>query len=288
MAFGLLTTDSKEVSSSTAGTSTGSYLIPTTLFGELIRAMRKNLVLSGLAAKRIGPDSIPGSSIYITTQTPETIVVNRVEQGGEIPLDHEDYSGFNLRPIKYGVRIGITKEQIEDSAWDVMGLNVETAGYEFADNEESLIVAQLDAASTEASHNVANSNATLPVSDITAAMQNLEADNHIPSHLIIGVEVANDIRNIDSFHEADKSGGVSPQDRLIGTIYGMKVIVTNNVSSVLAYVIDARYSFIIAEKRPVTMQRYSDYSRDVEYGVVTQRIAVRYLRENATSEITTT
>ncbi len=116
----LLTTDSKSSTSATAGSSTGSYLIPRTLFGELQMAVRKRLVLRALAAKVIGPGSIPGSSIDIPLQTRDTMVVQRVTEGAVIPLDAESYSGFNLKPYKYGVRIMITREMQEDSMFDVM------------------------------------------------------------------------------------------------------------------------------------------------------------------------
>jgi hypothetical protein len=162
------------------------------------------------------------------------------------------------------------------------------AGYEFVDNEEALIVSQLDAASTAASHNVANSNATLPISDITAAMQNLEVDNYNPTHMVCGAEIANDLRNIDTFVEADKAGINDPSKRLIGRIFGMNVIVSNNVSAKLAYVIDANHAFVIAEKRPLTIERYTDYARDTGFVVFTQRLAVSAWRNNAVSEITTT
>jgi len=193
-------TDGKDSSASTAGSSTGSYLIPRTLYGELIRAVRKKLVLRALAARVIGPGSIPGSSIDIPLQTRDSMEVQRVGEGAVIPLDAETYSGFNMRPNKYGVRIMISREMEEDSLFDVMGLNVETAGYELADNEESLIIDTLDTGSgISDSTRVANSNATLPISDITAAMQGVEEENYNCTHMIVGVEVANDLRNIDTF-----------------------------------------------------------------------------------------
>ena len=68
----------------------------------------------------------------------------------------------------------------------------------------------------------------------------------------------------------------------------MNVIVSNNVTATLAYVIDRSQAFVIAEKRPVTIERYSDVARDTGFMAVTQRIAISYLRAAATSEITTT
>ena len=88
--------------------------------------------------------------------------------------------------------------------------------------------------------------------------------------------------------EADKSGVMNPTQRLIGTIFGMKVIVSNNVTSTLAYIIDAKHAFIIADKRPLTIERYSDVARDSQFVVITQRFATAWLRSEATSEITTT
>ena len=57
----LLMTDSADSTSTTAGSSTGSYLIPRTLYSQLMMAVRKKLVLRALAAMVIGPASIPGS-----------------------------------------------------------------------------------------------------------------------------------------------------------------------------------------------------------------------------------
>jgi len=286
MPTGLLSTDGKNSTSSTEGSSTGSYLIPRTLYNTLISAVRKKLVLRSLAAKVIGPRSIPGSSIDIPLQTSDSMGVFEVSEGAEIPMDVESYSSINLKPVKYGVRIAITSEMEEDSLFDVMAMNVETAGYQLADNEEALIVAQLDAASSAASNDVSGG-ASLTQANITTAMQKLEGSNYTPSHFVIGAEVANDIRNLDIFTRADASGVTDPSQRLIGKIFGMKVIVSNNVSAKLGYVLDANQSFIIAEKRPVTIQRYKDYARDTNFAVATQRVKVRYLRSGAVSEITT-
>tara|TARA_Y100000310_G_C20698489_1_gene827458 strand:- start:878 stop:1753 length:876 start_codon:yes stop_codon:yes gene_type:complete len=285
----LLSTDSKQSGAATDGSSTGNLLIPRTLFSELITANRKKLMLRALAAKVIGPGSIPGSSIDIPLQTKDTMEVHRVTEGAVVPLDVESYTDFNMKPIKYGVRIMITKEMQEDSLFDVMSLNVATAGYELADNEETLILATWDTGTGQSTGTrVANSNATLPISDITAAMQGIEEENFSATHMIVGVEVANDLRNIDTFVEADKAGISDPSQRLIGKIFGMKVMVSNNVTAAYAYIIDANHAFLIAEKRPITIERYFDAARDTNFAVATQRFVTRYLRAGAIARIITT
>jgi len=283
-----LTTDGADFASSTAGTSTASYTIPRTLYGTLLEAVRKKLVLRQFAAKIVPPSSIPGSTITFAEQEADSMEVERVEPGEEIPLDAEAYSGFSITPIKYGVLVRMDREAREDSNFSLMEINMQTAGYELADNEESLIVAQLDAADTAASHSVSNSNATLPVTDITEAMQNLEADNYDPDVMLCGVEVANDLRNLDIFTAANMSGVNNPSNKLIGRIFGMAVVVSNNVTSTLAYIFDSRYAFIIVDKRPITMESFFEAKRDSDFVAVTQRLGVRYWRDDAVSEITTT
>ena len=288
----ILTTDGKDFASSTAGSSTTSYLVPRKLLGEVMGAVRKNLILRGLAARIFGPGAIPGRTLVLPLQAEFTaynhLPVDRVEEFGEVPLGQSEFTSKTLTPVKYGARIGVSKEMQEDGIIDLLSYHAELAGYEFADNEEALIVTALDAAATASSNLVANSNATLPITDITQAMQQLVSKNYRCTHMIVGAEVANDLRNIDTFTEADKSGVNNPSKLLIGTIFNMKVLVSNNVSVKLAYIIDASHAFVIAEKRPLTIERYSDYARDTGFVVIIQRIAVEYLRAGATSEITTT
>jgi HK97 family phage major capsid protein len=286
--FGILTTDGKDFADSTAGSSGGSQLIPRTLFSELIDDVKKNLIMRALASRVIGPSSIPGSSIVLTLQEKDTMTVDRINQGGEILMDVENYSTITVEPRKYGVRIGITKEMIEDSQWDVMSMNIKTAAYELADNEDALVITELDTASglTDGTR-VANSNATLPLTDVTAAMQGLEEEYFTPTDMVVGVEVANDIRNIDEFNSKDY-GDNSIAKRLVGRVWGMNVIVSHNVTAQYAYVIDRDHAFVIVEKRPVTIERYFDAARDSNFAVVTQRVAASYLRPGAVARIVTT
>jgi HK97 family phage major capsid protein len=274
---------------STGSTSTGSkVLAPTMVYKTIMEAVRKGLVFRNLAATIIPPAQIPGSAIKVSLQDVDSITVHAVAEGAEIPYDHESYTQRTLTPVKYGVNVGITREMIEDSQFAVALLNAGSAGYALADKEDSLVVSELSSASTAAGHDVANGNATLPITDITEAIQNLENDGYTATHMVIGVEIANDIRNLDTFTEADKSGINDPGRSLIGTIFGMNVVVSRNVSAKLAYVIDANKAFAIAEKRPVTLENYDDHSRDMRHVVVTMRIAAGYLFAESVSEITTT
>lgn len=288
MPTGLLYTDSKDAFSSTAGSSTGSYLVPRTLYSKLIEDVKKKLVLRALAAIVIGPNDFKGSTIVLPMQTKDSMTVNRVAEGAEIPMDIEEYSSKSVTPSKYGVRIGISKELIEDGNFAVMALQMKTAAFELADNEESLIIAELDSGSGQTGGTqVANSNATLPLTDVTAAIQGLEEEYHTPTDFVVGVEVANDMRNIKEFNSKDY-GNNSINKPMIGKLWGMNVIVSHNVSAKYGYVLDRGHAFAIVEKRPVTIERYFDGVRDMSYAAVTQRVAAQYLRPGAIARIVTT
>jgi len=284
----ILSSDGKTSTSTTAGSSTGSYTIPRTLFSRLLKQNRTKLVLRALAAIIVGPSGVPGSSVDMTIQLRDTMGVYRLGPGSEIPFDAEKYSGFNVKPIKYGVRVDIPKEFEEDSNWGMLQLNTDTAAYQIADNEESLIISTLDTGSGETGGTrVANSNASLGPSDIIAGFKGIREENYNPTHLLIGAECESDLYLVDTFIEADKIGISDPSKRLIGKIYGMKVIMSNNISAKYAYVLDKQHAFMLVEKRPVTIEKYKAPERDSRGFVATQRIAARYIHPGAISRIIT-
>jgi len=274
---------------------TEPHLLPSTLYGTLIAAVRKNLIATNLLAYRFGPSSIKGSSIDVVTEDRDSAAVHTISEGQEVPIDLMETSTFNMKPVKYGYRPLITKEMQEDGQWDMIQKNIELAGYKMADKLDSLILAEIETAAalttddngaTRSANTVSGSTA-LTIKNITDAMALLEADNYLPTDLIIHPNVANDIRNIDTFVEADKSGVMNPTKRLIGTIFGMRVWVSNNVTSNYAYVIDKNHALALAEKRPITIERYDDVTRDLSGVVITARWKARYLRPDANAYITT-
>ena len=134
--------------------------------------------------------------------------------------------------------------------------------------------------------------AAVTIANVTRAMQYLEDADYDPSDFIVGTEVLNDLRNIDTFVEADKAGNTEMMSTgFKGVIYGMNVIrVSTNagMTTTSAYVIDRRFAYVIAEKRPITIENFNLPSNDMSATVVTQRIAVRHLRANAIAKITST
>lgn len=274
----------KELLTTARGTE-GSLLIPR-LITPLVNSVDRKRLPRELAKQYFGPESIPGSSIDINLVDEDTSSVTRVAEGAPIPIFVSSYSNTNVKPAKYGGRPQITKEMLEDSLHDLMANEMEQTGRQLADNENTLVITALDGAA-----NTVSGGAAITIANITRARQYLHDNDYQATDLIIGPEVENDLMNIDTFVEADKTGGAAtPSTNLIGTIFGMRVWVVSpnaGITSTSAYVIDRSQAYVIAEKRPLTVENYDDKTHDVSGIVVTQRIAVSAIRTKAIAKITT-
>ena len=241
--------------------------ILTNIYGTIIDAMKTKLIGTQLIGLRIPPASCPGGSMNIVCQTKDSTVVHKVAEGAEIPVSVEDTFSFSVTPEKYGMRPLITYEMQEDSQFAVMERNLREAGYRMADKLDTLILANLDSAGA-----TTTGSGAITVSNINESIYDLESNDFTASDFVIGAEIAQDLRNIDTFVEANKVGVSDPTKRLIGTIYGMKVWQSNNVSNAAyAYVIDKEHAMYLLEKRPVTVERYKDVTRQLDGIAVSAR-----------------
>ncbi len=94
------------------------------------------------------------------------------------------------------------------------------------------------------------------------------------------------MRQIAEFVHADKAGVTNISESLIGTIFGMKVWVSRNINnSAYAYGIDRDWALMLGEKRPITIEKYDDVTKDLSGLVFTARWKARYLQPGACSHI---
>jgi len=265
-----------------------SELIESEIYAVLIKAVKEVLVGTQVLAKRVGPESIPGASIDIDLETKDSMTVEEIAEGAEFRKSHAAAETFNLKPVKYGLDIQITKEMMEDAKFAMAEWQIGEAGYQMAKKLDALVMAQIEAGDTAATHTVSGSTA-ITVANISTAIKNLREDGYNADYLIVSAAVEDDLHNIDTFHEADKLGSREVfETGMIGRIMGCNVIVTNMVTANYAYVIDSRHALILAEKRPITIEQYKEENRDIVGIAVSARWVVRYLRANACSVITTT
>jgi len=225
----------------------GSLLIVKKIYDTLIEETEKALLPRSEAAIVFGPAQIPGSSIDIDLATANTMDVRVVAEGAEIPLDNADYTSTNLKPVKYGVAIRITREMIEDSQFDLKSINLATAGRRFAENETNLVLGQLDNAA-----NTVAGGSQVTLANVAEAIFNVEdGEDYMPSDYLIGNEVHQDLMNIDTFVDANKAGNTELMSRgYVGTIFGLNVARYSTNAGVNAV---ATSSYVFDRKMPMVL-----------------------------------
>ena len=256
------------------------------IYDVLVSATRANLVATNLLAIRVGKEGVPGDSLKINLADKDAMLVHEIAEGAEVPLDYGTISDFTITPKKYGLRPLITKEMMEDGKWDLIQYNLQEAGYQMAKKLDSLLLAQIEAGDSAASNTVSGGSA-ITTANINTGIYNLESGDYKATDFVVSPAIAMDIRNIDTFVEADKAGITNPSKGLIGQIFGMTVWQSTQVTANYAYVIDRNHALVLVEKRPITIEKYDDVTRDLSGVVVTARWGVRYLRSAACCVITT-
>ena len=98
----------------------GSLLIPKKIMDTLIAEVEKSLIPRSEAAIYNGPAQIPGSSIDVDLETPDSMDVRLIGEGAEFVVDAPAYTSTNLKPVKYGVALRITREMLEDAKWNLL------------------------------------------------------------------------------------------------------------------------------------------------------------------------
>ncbi len=268
----------------------GQLLIPRKIHDTLIEEVDKNLIPRSEAAMYFGPGDIPGSSIDVDLNDPNQMDVREIAEAGEIIIDQTSYSSFNLKPVKWGVALRITREMLEDAKWNLLTHNTMIAGKRFAEKETELILQD----ALDNANSTVTGGAAITIANITRAMQYLDDEDYTPTTMFIGMEVLNDLRNIDTFVEANKVGNTDMLQRgFLGTIYGLNVIkfstnaAPSSTYSKYAYVTDRQHAYVIGEKRTITIENFELPVYDLSAASITQRIKIRHLRQKAIAKITT-
>ena len=278
----------KEYISTGTGTE-GTLLIPKLILPTLIEEVNKTLIPRELAAEVWGPSQVKGSAFTVNLEEPNTLDIKRVAEGAEVTLDQQAFETVEYRPVKYGVAIRITREMREDSQFELLQRNIRTAGKRFAESETSLILTQLDAANS-----TVTGGAAITIANLAEAIYNVENEDYDPTDILVGNEIAQDLRNIDTFVEADKAGNTEMMSRgFIGTIFGKSVhrfstnAAPSSTHAKYAYVFDRTQTYGIAISRDLTVENFTLPIYDMDGAVLTKRIDVKLLRSKAVSRITT-
>ena len=275
----------KELLGTFSGTE-GSLLIVKKIYDKIVEESEKALIPRTEAMMVLSPSDVPGSSIDLDKFVENTMNVRLVPEAGEVPLDQVEYTEQNVKPKKYGVAIRVTKELMEDAKWNIQEHQIRFAGKRMGEKENSLTVTALDSAS-----NTVAGGAAITIGNITRGIQYIEDADKEATSYFVGSEVCNDLRNIDTFTEANKFGSNEMLSTgFVGTIYGMKTyrVSTNaGMTTTSSYITDKNWAYAVVVKRPVTVETYQLPQFEIEAANVTMRIAVEAIRSDAICKITT-
>jgi len=271
----------------------GTLLIPKLIMPVLIDEVDKHLLPKELAAIYQTPAQTAtlGASWSIDLIKADSMNVRLVGEGAEIPMDALEYdTTVTIEPVKYGVAVRITREMMEDSQFDLFSRHLKYAGKRMAEKETELIIAELHSTT-----NAVTGGAAITIANIAEAMNYLERYDYTPTDVLVGDEVLQDLRNIDTFVEADKAGNTDMlKSGFLGTIFGMNVVrfsrnatPTPTTYCKYAYVIDRSNSYVVSYKRDITVENFDLPTFDMQGAAITMRLDVESLRDYATCEITT-
>lgn len=270
----------------------GTLLMPKLILPILFDEAEKHLIPKELAMSytTASQNAHHGPSWSLNEVKPDSMDIRKVGEGAEIPMDALEYENVTMEPVKFGVSIRITREMVEDSQFDLFKVHVKYAGKRFAEKETELIITELNSTT-----NAVTGGAAVTVANFAEGMNYLERYDYTPTDLLVGDEVLQDMRNIDTFVEADKAGNTEMiKTGFLGTLFGMKAArfsrnatPTPGTYCKYAYVIDRANSYAVAYKRDITVENFDLPTFDMQGAAITMRIDVESVRDYATCEITT-
>ncbi|MBW1975926.1 MAG: phage major capsid protein [Deltaproteobacteria bacterium] len=268
---------------------------------ELIKQNLYNIIKDAAINHPVGRQVVDvvnmkfGSTLDFDLADKNSMDVREIAEGAVYPLDAESYTKKSVTPKKYGIRIAVTNEMVEDANWDLIQRNLREAGRRMGLKEDDLIFTALEdstngfaSATTEGtSHAITSGGTEIAMADLTEAQKVIDQENYVPNTLILNPAQVKELRDLDTLTEADKIGDRRMYERgWVGKIYGMDTIITNTVSASTAVVLDKYEGGGLVIRRPLTVEKWKEPIRDLTEAVVSSRMAAICFRPEAGAVIT--
>jgi hypothetical protein len=217
----------------------------------------------------------------------------KVAEGAEIPIANQDYNIVSFTAQKYGVRPVITKEMVEDSLYDAIGMEVRYAGESVENSLNQLMLTELlDGAGNE--HDASGSD--LGIKSVSKAIGLIKADHFKPDTIVMAPEFETGLRGelpLTSYPGAESvsNGGAPPTMGLRSFVCDVADDSStytweyNSDGDIGAVVFDSRKCGGIGMRRDITIERYADPIRDLMGMSVSARFDADTVFANAISRI---
>lgn len=255
-----------------------AQLVPKIILDEVEEAARARRF--GRVLVRINEDLVRTKGRSIVVGRRRTISAVGVSEGASLKAQEVgtlEYVANTITPTKVGTHVEITQESIEGCELNLIRDAITEAGNALAEKEDKDILTTLQACPNTIN---AEEEGTWSVGDnaykiITKAVTKIKAFNWSPKFLVVHPEGLKGILLSSMFIDASKYGSNEPiLTGEIGKIAGLKVLVTTNVSSKAAIVLDPDRAAWMAIRRHLDMKRWDNPDTDsielyfyTEYGV---------------------
>jgi len=269
---------------------------------ELVKQQLYDIIKEAMYAKTVGRqlvDVIPlkaGHEMDFVLADKDSMKMRFVTEGATFMTDVEAYTKRTITPIKYGNLVVISQEIREDANWPVMKRNLKIAGVQAALKEDYLVFTAFNDSTygiSSDSNQYANSSGTeLSIYDIATGMKAIEDDDYEPNTIVLHPTQVAELRQIETFVEADKVGSdITMQRGFVGKIFGMDVIRTtkayiDQTTSQYAWILDTTALGVLVVKRPLTMRAFEMPERDAVATAISFREEAGVLRPKAGYKIT--
>jgi len=259
---------------------------------ELVKQNLFNIIKDASVKSVVGRNVVQvvpmtqGSTLDWVLADKTSTIVRKVAEGAEIPIDVESYTKVSVTPEKYGVRLAITKEMIEDANWPLIERNLKEAGRQMAYKEDGIIFDAFNDGTTgfaaQSGHAFNSASTELGISDIVEGMRLVEIQDYQPNTMICHPTQLAELRQIDTFVEADKVGDRSTFEKgWAGKVFGLDTVFSTILTANRVHVLDKNEAGVLVVRRPLTVENWREPLRDLENASVTQRMAARVLRAGA-------
>lgn len=205
-----------------------------------------------------------------------------VPELGAIPQDVSSFDEVVITPYKIAKAFVISKESIEDSAFDVVRLKADIAAEDVARKEDDEIFRVL----SQTANAVSPKTAGEFVQEDVITLRNAVNKNNYKARWLVAhpddmAKLEKDLisKGYKAFDRLDEEG-------IMGNVAGLQLLETTAVESGTILALDSR-AVVLVERRPLSTENFSDPLRDLAAGVtITERVAPAVLDDNAVSKMT--
>ena len=200
-----------------------------------------------------------------------------VAEGGEFPVDRSLYSTISVTVQKLGVTVYVPVEYAEDENYDYINDKKRSVTRAVQRAEDKLIIDTI-LADTGINSISADTTGELNIEDITEAVNYMEDAEYTADRLVIHPDQAQDLRD---------RGEMTTMERKLAETYAMQIIVTEDVSSGTALVMNGKHAVTLVVRRKKTIKQRLDATADNDIITVSERVGVGVVRPSLVTKIAT-